>query len=95
MGNILQLLSLFVAYKRLLARHNISINTGNVMPIDNIKMLNVSLTKSRKKRTNINRYNLTIYNIIQKSLVAEKYRFIDHPKENYNLDEISEFLNFA
>lgn len=59
------------------------------MPIDNTKILNVSLAKSRKKCANINRYNLTIYNIIHESLEAEKYRLIDHPKKSYNLD-----LNF-
>lgn len=51
------------------------------MPIDNTKILNVSLAKSRKKCANINRYNLTTYNIIHKSLEAEKYRLIDHPKK--------------
>ena len=83
------------AYKRLLIRHDISINAGNVRAMSNTKILHVSSGEGKKIRAKIDRYDLNIYDAVHTATVAEKYGLTDHTIDNLSFPEISEFLNFS
>lgn len=83
------------AYKRLLIRHDISINTGNVRAMDNTKILHVSSGENKKKRAKLDRYDLNTYDAVHTATVAEKHGLTDYSIDDSNFSVINEFLKFS
>lgn len=79
------------AIKRLLIRHKGSASNGNVVAMDNTKVLHVSPGEQREAR--LDRYDQSIYTEFENTRLYCKYDL--GLKENTAVDDLKEFIDFA